>query len=259
MRRQIHVAGLSIVSRKWQKQENFEKVVHFLRRAAGEGADVALTPAECLEGQVLQEALSKDREADLLALAEPVEGPFLTELRSLARDLWMNMIIGFLERIDDAVYPCALFIERTGNVAGKSHQIHLDVEGHEAGLVVRVGQSVRAFDTEVGRVGLILDEDHHDPDLARCLRLDGAQILFNPAAEPWTRKSDQAVEQRSYETGLPLIQAHPRTSLIVADGARVVKQTGQDRITSAVVSVPSRPDPALARELEREILARRDA
>lgn len=255
MRRHIQVACLSIGSQKWKKSENLEKVLQFLRRAAGEGADVALTPAECLEGQVLQEALSQGREADLLGLAEPLDGPCLTELRNLARNLWMNVVIGFLERIGDAVYPCALFIERTGNIAGRSHQIYLGTE--EEGLVVQPGQEVRAIDTELGRVGLILDEDHRDPDIARCLRLDGAQLLFNPAGGPWTRKNDQAVEQLSFATGLPLMQTHPRTSLIVAEGARVVKQMGQDRITSARIAVPAWPDAALARELEREILARR--
>lgn len=255
MRRQIQVACLSVASQKWKKSENLEKIAYFLRRAAGEGADVALTPAECLEGQVLHEAMSQGREVDLLDLAEPLEGPFLTELRNLARDLWMNIVIGFLERVEEAVYPCALFIERTGKIAGRAHQIYVDTE--EGGRVVRRGQEVRAFDTEIGRVGLILDEDHRDPAIARCLRMDGAQLFFNPAAGPWTKKNDQAAELLSYGTGVPLIQAHPRTSLIVAEGIRVVKQIGQDRIVSAQIAVPAWPDVASARELEREILARR--
>ncbi|MEX0610841.1 MAG: nitrilase-related carbon-nitrogen hydrolase, partial [Pirellulales bacterium] len=38
------------------------------------------------------------------------------------------------------------------------------------------------FDTKIGKVGVYICYDRHFPDGARCLGLNGAEIVFNPSA-----------------------------------------------------------------------------
>jgi len=258
MGREITVACLSIRPVPWKKEQNFQKAAEFLRDAAGQGADVALTPAGCLEGISAREAAAKNRGLDFLELAEPPDGPYLTEFRNLARQLWMHIVVGFALREGPAAYPGAVFIERTGTIAGQQVQTHFSREDRTDWFFHRPGQSIRAFDTDFGRVGLLVGADRWQPAVAECLRLDGAQILFNPAAGIWTQQNDEAVMRRSFETGLPVVHANPRTSLVVSRGERIAKQIGTDRITLVRVVVPEAPSTKAARALEREILAQRD-
>ena len=51
----------------------------------------------------------------------------------------------------------------------------------------RAGDGFAAIDTPVGRIGLLVDYDKTFPEAARCLALDGAELLVCPCAWPASR------------------------------------------------------------------------
>ncbi len=56
----------------------------------------------------------------------------------------------------------------------------------------RLGQTSRAFDTSLGRCGILICNDRWNPQLARIPALDGAQFLVIPAYGSRSESQDTA-------------------------------------------------------------------
>jgi predicted amidohydrolase len=113
-----------------------------------------------------------------LDLAEPVPGPSTATLGALARDLHTYLVAGIVEREGPAAYNTAVLIDRSGALIGKYRKVYLPREEIEGGLTP--GDSYPVFDTDFGRLGLLICWDIQYPDPARALALGGAEILVLP-------------------------------------------------------------------------------
>lgn len=113
-----------------------------------------------------------------LDLAEPVPGPSTATLGALARDLHTYLVAGLVEREGLAAYNTAVLIDRSGALIGKYRKVYLPREEIEGGLTP--GDSYPVFDTDFGRLGLLICWDIQYPDPARALALGGAEILVLP-------------------------------------------------------------------------------
>jgi predicted amidohydrolase len=113
-----------------------------------------------------------------LDLAEPVPGPSTATLGALARDLHTYLVAGVVEREGPAAYNTAVLIDRSGALIGKYRKVYLPREEIEGGLTP--GDSYPVFDTDFGRLGLLICWDIQYPDPARALALGGAEILVLP-------------------------------------------------------------------------------
>ena len=113
-----------------------------------------------------------------LDLAEPVPGPSTATLGALARDLHTYLVAGLVEREGLAIYNTAVLIDRSGALIGKYRKVYLPREEIEGGLTP--GDSYPVFDTDFGRLGLLICWDIQYPDPARALALGGADILVLP-------------------------------------------------------------------------------
>lgn len=88
---------------------------------------------------------------------------------------------------DGLVYNTALLFDRNGEVAGEYSKIHLfdalNAMGgvNESDYITR-GDKVFVYETDFGKVGIIICYDIRFPELARTLALKGVQYLFVPAA-----------------------------------------------------------------------------
>src|SRR5262245_39034457 len=47
------IAGLRVMPERWNKEANFEKLVHYAREASKQGAQLVITPEGFLEGYVV--------------------------------------------------------------------------------------------------------------------------------------------------------------------------------------------------------------
>ena len=79
------IASTSVLSEKWDKQANWERIEEMARKAAVQGGALAVvTPEGALEGYVINEVNSeKDQERKALLvrnffdLGEPIHGPYI--------------------------------------------------------------------------------------------------------------------------------------------------------------------------------------
>jgi predicted amidohydrolase len=104
--------------------------------------------------------------------------PALRQVAELAGDL--VVCLGYCEADGAHRYNAAICLTGDG-ILGRHRKVHLPA-GEAAAY--RAGDSFAAFDTPVGRVGMLIDYDKTFPEAARSLALDGAQILACLSAWP---------------------------------------------------------------------------
>ena len=136
--------------------------------ARASGTALLVLPDAALGGY-LADLRHPDPEA--LPPALKPDDPLLARIGALAGE--MVVCLGYCEADGDDRYNAAVCVSGDG-VLGRHRKVHLP-----AGETVayRPGAGFAAFDTPVGRVGMLIDYDKTFPESARSLALDGAQIL----------------------------------------------------------------------------------
>jgi len=119
-----------------------------------------------------------EADAELPPALDP-DGPELRKVADLAGD--MVVCIGLCEAGPGGVrFNTAACVDGSG-VLGLHRKVHQPV-GEER--VYAAGGSFGAFDTPVGRLGMLVDYDKTFPESARALALDGAEIIACLSAWP---------------------------------------------------------------------------
>lgn len=113
-----------------------------------------------------------------VTLAEPIPGPTTERLGQKARQHKMYIVAGIFEREGNAAYNTAVLIDRQGKVAGKYRKVYLPREEIEAGLTPGVAYPV--FETDFGKIGMMICWDVEYVDPARALAAQGAEIILMP-------------------------------------------------------------------------------
>lgn len=120
------------------------------------------------------------------SLAEPIpDGPTMKRMQELAKETEMVLIVPMYEEEATGIYyNTAVVIDADGTYLGKYRKVHLpQLSGFWEKFYFRPGNlGYPVFDTAVGKVGVYLCYDRHFPEGARMLGLNGAEIVFIPAA-----------------------------------------------------------------------------
>ena len=252
----VKAAAVSFEPWKWHKAENSDRMADFFERAAGHGAELVVGPECVLDGYVTYEAIDyPDRRERAMDIAEPIDGPYIARFCRQARALKANLVLGFAERATNgAVFNSAVFIDHDGTIAGRHRKMQL-AEGTRAEWSFnQPGQRLRAFNTPLGRAGILICNDRWNPRLAEALVLDGARYLCIPSHGNRKPAQDKAVLARARENGVPIVQANVGVNLIVSRGEVVARDRGKNLITLATIDIPGAPSRADARLLERGFL-----
>lgn len=106
------------------------------------------------------------------------DGPELRRLRAMAGP--MTICVGYAERDGDRRYNAAVCLTGDG-ILGRHRKVHQPAGEH---LAYAPGDGFHAFDTPVGRMGMLIDYDKTFPEAARTLALDGAQVIAALSAWP---------------------------------------------------------------------------
>ena len=254
--RSLKVAAISLKVKPWDKQANAAKMEQLFKQAAQRGAEVAVVPEGALEGYVVNEVLQQPEMADrMLEVAEPLDGAYIVRFRRLAKTLRMCLCVGFAERIGNEVFNAVIFIADDGKVCGKYHKMQFAEGTHPSWFFNRIGSTIRAFDTPVGRAGFLICNDVTNPMLLRTLVLDGAQVVYVLTFSGPSEKSTHRLLARCRANGVPIVQANAGgMNLIISKGELIASEFGENRVTVATIDIPLRPHKEAARRLEREFL-----
>ena len=133
-------------------------------------------------------------------VAERVPGPAVNLLAQRAADYSTHIVFGLVskEKVESTIYNAAAVIGPDGEILGEYRKIHLPGEER---LAFRPGYRLRVFETTFGMIGVLLGWDLAFPEAARCLALDGAELLCvcaNWGHAPAEERDGFVAEWRTY-------------------------------------------------------------
>jgi predicted amidohydrolase len=149
--------------------ENLEQFAELVAKAGAANADIVCLP----EGVTMVGTSHTYHSA-----SETVPGPSTEFLGKVARKHNLYIVAGILEQEGDIIYNTAILIDREGMLAGKYRKVALPREEIDGGITP--GESLPVFDTDFGRIGIMICWDVTFPEVARTLALQGAEIILMP-------------------------------------------------------------------------------
>ena len=122
--------------------------------------------------------------------AEKEGGPSWQAMSDYAGKYHIYLIAGSMSEVDEAgnVYNTSYIFDRDGKQIGKHRKTHLfDInvkngQYFKESDTLTSGDHATVFDTEFGKMGVMICYDIRFPEFARTMALDGARMIFVPAA-----------------------------------------------------------------------------
>ena len=144
-------------------------------------------------------------------LAETLpNGESMQVMGALAKKHHVHIIYGLPERdpvLTDVLYNAAVLINSDGIAVGTYRKVHPFADEKRW---CRAGCEVPVFDTEIGKIGIMICWDTGFPEIARCCALKGADLLVvstnweDPYADDW----DLITKARAFDNTLHLVAAN---------------------------------------------------
>lgn len=161
-------------------EKSVEKAEKLVREAAAEGANVILLP-ELFENWYF----CQERRYDSYKLALPLEeNPAVRRFQTVAKELSVVLPISFYEQDGNVLYNSVAMIDADGSVMGVYRKTHIpDDHFYQEKFYFTPGDTgFKVWDTCFGKIGVGICWDQWFPEAARCMALDGAELLFYPTA-----------------------------------------------------------------------------
>jgi predicted amidohydrolase len=227
-------------------EEDFATVERLIKDARGEGVRLLALPEACLGGYLL--SLDDDTERDEGPPALALDGPEIRRLAALAGE--MTVVAGYCEAgADGRRYNSVVCVTGDG-VLGNHRKVHQPLSEDAS---YASGDRFHAFDTPVGRIGMMICYDKAFPESARALALDGAEIGVCVSAWPgartnaaanleedrWKRRFDLFDRARALENQIVWVSANQAGafgSLRFVGSAKVVDPGGEILAGTGVTS-----------------------
>ena len=184
MKEKIKVALAQISCKRGDKAENTREIESKVTKAKQQGAELVIFPELSLTGYTMRDQIYE--------LAETIPGHSTTVLEKLAKKTGTYIIFGMpelSEKTQATVYNAAVLVGPDGFV-GKYRKMYLPTHSvFEEKRYFRPGYQTAVFETELGKIGLIICYDIFFPEVSRLTRLKGAQLIVCISASPATRRT----------------------------------------------------------------------
>lgn len=177
--RQVKVAALQFSCSK-DVQENINKAEKMVKEAADNGANIILLP-ELFERQYF----CQEKRYDYYDYALPLEkNPAVNRFKEVAKELGVVIPVSFYERDIDRLFNTIAMIDADGRVLGIYRKTHIpDDHFYQEKFYFTPGDTgFKVFDTRFGCIGVGICWDQWFPETARCMAVQGAEMLLYPTA-----------------------------------------------------------------------------
>jgi predicted amidohydrolase len=193
----VRIAIGQIVCLDGDRVGNLARIGNAVEEARRGGADIVCLPEMALLGWVNPDAHKR---------AHPIPGKDSEALCRVARDHRVHLCVGLAEKEGDRLHDTALLIDDAGQILMKHRKIKLAEKEadrlHDTALLIddagqillkhrkinllaelmtppyTPGQEVRVAETKLGRIGLLICADTHEPEiLARMAELEPKLVL----------------------------------------------------------------------------------
>ena len=160
--------------------ENIALADKLVREAAKNGAQIILLP-ELFERQYF----CQERRYEYYSFAKPLaENDAVLHFKKLASELKVVLPISFYERDINRLFNTAAVIDADGSVLGIYRKTHIpDDHYYQEKFYFNPGDTgFKVWDTKYAKIGVGICWDQWFPECARCMVIEGAELLFYPTA-----------------------------------------------------------------------------
>jgi N-carbamoylputrescine amidase len=154
-------------------EADFAQIKHLIDTARADGVRLLALPEAALDGYLVDLNGAAESPPALAA-----DGPEIRRLARLAGD--MVVAVGYCEQGGDRLFNSAVCVTGDG-ILGHHRKVHQPLREDAS---YGAGDRFTAFDTPVGRLGMMICYDKAFPESARVLALDGASIVLCLSAWP---------------------------------------------------------------------------
>ena len=161
-------------------EENIAKIDSYIEKAAKEGAALVL-PSELFEGPYFCE-MEDYGKFDLAE--EAANSKTIAHFQEIAKKFHVVIPVSFFEKDGPVFFNSLAMIDADGTVLGIYRKSHIPTgECYEEKFYFTPGDTgFKVFDTAAGKIGVGICWDQWFPETARCLALQGAEMILYPTA-----------------------------------------------------------------------------
>ncbi len=185
----LTIAGLQTAGTLRDVDANLRELEAAAEEAAGNGAELLITPEMFVTGYVVGDVLPELAARD-----------FLGPVRALARRLGIAILLGGPEPTAAGVYNAAYFVDDRGEVRSVHRKSHLFAELDRQQFIA--GEELFGLVEFRGvRIATMICYDVEFPESVRAAALAGAHLVAVPTAqmEPFSFIAEQLVRVRAWE------------------------------------------------------------
>jgi deaminated glutathione amidase len=176
----MHKIAIAQITASTEKNQNLPLALALIKEAKAKGAQLIAFP----EFLMAFSPASQTAE-ELAALAESVDGSFVTALRDAARAAGIGILATIYEcsPSPNRVYDTAVWIDNVGGIAAVYRKLHLyDAFGFKESDKFLAGDNIAPLVANGdGQFGTMICYDLRFPEMARILALAGANVMIAPS------------------------------------------------------------------------------
>ncbi len=179
MSRNVTVAAIQMQC-SGQVADNIQTAERLVRKAAIQGAQIILLP-ELFE----RPYFCQERQYDYYSYAQSVEdNTAIKHFKPIAKELEVVLPISFYEKDGNVLYNSIAVIDANGEILGVYRKTHIpDDHYYQEKFYFTPGNTgFKVWETRYAKIGIGICWDQWFPETARCLALNGAELLFYPTA-----------------------------------------------------------------------------
>ena len=165
---------------------NLKKTLALTEQAAKKGAKII-----CTQELFRSQYFCQSEDHAHFDLAESIPGPSSAAFQKIAKKYGVVIVASLFERRASGLYHnTAVIIDADGSLLGIYRKMHIpdDPLFYEKFYFTPGDTGFRAWQTNFGKIGVLICWDQWYPEGARLTSLQGAEILFYPTAIGWHPK-----------------------------------------------------------------------
>jgi len=185
---------------------NLARCTEYIKLAAKEGARIV-----CLPELYSSYYFCQNEDTENFKFAEPKNGKSFHTFSKLASELGIVIIVPFFEKRTAGIYHnSAVIIDTNGSEAGFYRKMHIpdDPSYFEKFYFTPGDLGYKAFNTSIGKIGVLICWDQWYPEAARLTAMQGAELIFYPTAIGWHPHEKEIYGDKQREAWLTVQRGH---------------------------------------------------
>jgi predicted amidohydrolase len=172
--------GLAQMSMSADMTENLKKTEWFIKKASEEGCDLVFFPEVQLSPFFPQYEKRSAKEF----LINKEESDVINQISACAQKYNINTSANIYYEENSLPYDASFMFDRNGKTLGISKMVHIfQAENfYECDYYTPSDSGFEVYDTDMGKVGIVICFDRHIPESIRTCAVKGAELIIVPTA-----------------------------------------------------------------------------